>query len=246
LSARNITVPGAFENVSFDLYGGEVLGLVGLQGSGASEVMRAMFGQYREVAGEIVIRGEKVQLTSSLEAIKRGIAYVPADRQSEGLFSVMSVVDNTGILSLRRLANAIGWIADRALANLVLAAVEKFNIRTGSIDAVVSSLSGGNQQKIVIARALSTEPMVILLDDPTRGIDVGAKTEVHQMLGRLTSQGCGVVLVSSELPEVLAMSDRIVVMYGGRVRAHLPHEQVDHELVMSLATGADAAASSAG
>ena len=246
LSARNITVPGAFENVSFDLYGGEVLGLVGLQGSGASEVMRALFGQYREVAGEIVIRGEKVQLTSSLEAIKRGIAYVPADRQSEGLFSVMSVVDNTGILSLRRLANAIGWIADRALANLVLAAVEKFNIRTGSIDAVVSSLSGGNQQKVVIARALSTEPMVILLDDPTRGIDVGAKTEVHQMLGRLTSQGCGVVLVSSELPEVLAMSDRIVVMYGGRVRAQLPHEQVDHELIMSLATGADAAASSAG
>ena len=122
---------------------------------------------------------------------------------------------------------------------MFLAAAEKFDIKAGSIEAVVSSLSGGNQQKVVIARSLSTEPLVILLDDPTRGIDVGAKSEIHQILNQLTARGCGVIMVSSELPEVLAISDRLIVMYKGQMRAELEHDEVDHELVMRLATGAD-------
>jgi ABC-type sugar transport system ATPase subunit len=123
-----------------------------------------------------------------------------------------------------------------------VAAAETFNIKVGSIEGLVSSLSGGNQQKVVIARSLSTEPLVILLDDPTRGIDVGAKSEIHQILNQLTARGCGVVMVSSELPEILAMSDRLIVMYKGRIRAELRHDEVDHELVMSLATGVDSMA----
>jgi ribose transport system ATP-binding protein len=242
LSVRRLTVPDAFEDVSFDLYGGEVLGLVGLQGSGTSQVMRTIFGQYKQVSGEIVVRDKKIQPTSSLDAITRGIAYVPGDRQAEGLFAVMSVVDNAGMLSLRRLARAFGWIPIRSLIKLFVAAAETFNIKVGSIEGLVSSLSGGNQQKVVIARSLSTEPLVILLDDPTRGIDVGAKSEIHQILNQLTARGCGVVMVSSELPEVLAMSDRLIVMYKGRIRAELRHDEVDHELVMSLATGADSMA----
>ena len=242
LSVRNLTVPGKFADVSFDLYGGEVLGLVGLQGSGTSDVLRGIFGHYRHLAGDVAIRGEKVRFNSTLDAISKGVAYVPADRQAEGLFPVMSVRDNGGILLLRRLANLLGWIPIRALAQRIQAAVQDFSIRTPSINSLVSSLSGGNQQKVVIARSLSTKPLIVLLDDPTRGIDVGAKAEVHHILNQLTAQGCGVILVSSELPEVMAMSDRVIVMYRGQMRAVLSHQEADHELVMGMATGADVAA----
>lgn len=131
-----------------------------------------------------------------------------------------------------------------ALRRKIVEMVQTFNIRTVSIFASISSLSGGNQQKVVIGRALSTGPQVVLLDDPTRGVDVGAKAEVHHILNRLTAQGCGVILVSSELPEVLAMSDRVIVMYRGQVRAVLTQAEIDHEIVMGLATGADAVATS--
>jgi ABC-type sugar transport system ATPase subunit len=239
LSVRRLTVPNAFENVSFDLHGGEVLGLVGLHGSGTSQVLRAIFGQYKDMSGEIAVREKHMRPSSSLDAIAQGIAYVPGDRQSEGLFAAMSVVDNAGLLSLRRLAKALGWIPIRSLLRLFAVAAKTFNIKVGSVEDLVTSLSGGNQQKVVIARSLSTEPLVILLDDPTRGIDVGAKAEIHQILNQLTARGCGVIMVSSELPEVLAMSDRLVVMYKGRVQAELRHDEVDRERVMSLATGAD-------
>jgi len=237
LSVRGLTVPRLFENVSFDLFGGEVLGLVGLHGSGASQVMRALFGLYGPTSGDVLIRGERIQPASSHDAIAHRIAYVPGDRQMEGLFAAMSVVDNAGMLSLGRLANAFGWISSRSLMKLFRSAAATFNIKAPMCDDVVASLSGGNQQKVVIARSLSTEPLVILLDDPTRGIDVGAKAEVHQILNQLTARGCGVIMASSELPEVLAMSDRIIVMYKGNIRAELGREQVDPEFVMSLATG---------
>ena len=239
LSVRNLSVRDTFEDVSFDLYGGEVLGLVGLHGSGTSQVMRAIFGQYDQMSGEILVRDKKIRPASSLEAISQGIAYVPGDRQSEGLFPAMSVVDNAGLLRLRWLSKALGWIPNRLLIRWFLVAVEMLNIKVGSIEDFVSSLSGGNQQKVVIARSLSSEPLIILLDDPTRGIDVGAKSEIHQILNQLTARGCGVIMVSSELPEVLAMSDRLIVMYKGRIRAELRHDEVDHERVMSLATGVD-------
>jgi ABC-type sugar transport system ATPase subunit len=239
LSVRNLSVPGAFEDVSFDLYGGEVLGLVGLHGSGTSEVMRAIFGQGDPISGEIFARDKKVRPTSSLEAIAEGIAYVPGDRQREGLFSAMSVLDNGALLKLRQLSRALGWVPNSPLVKWFLSAAETLNIKAASIEDFVSSLSGGNQQKVVIARSLSTEPLIILLDDPTRGIDVGAKSEIHQILNQLTARGCGVIMASSELPEVLAMSDRLIVMYKGRIRAELRHDEVDHERVMSLATGVD-------
>ena len=241
LSVRNLTVPGLAEDVSFDLYGGEVLGLVGLQGSGTSDVLRALFGVHPNSTGEIWLRGQRVHIRTSLDAIKLGIAYVPADRQVEGLFQPMSVRDNGGLLLLRRLAGRFGWINLNSLDSSMKEKVKQFGIRTSSVNALISSLSGGNQQKVVIARTLSLDPTVVLLDDPTRGIDVGAKAEVHDLLNVLTGQGCGVILVSSELPEVLAMSDRVIAMYRGRVRATLDHDEADHELVMGLATGADAA-----
>jgi ABC-type sugar transport system ATPase subunit len=238
-----LSVPKLFEGVSFDLHGGEVLGLVGLQGSGTSDVLRALFGKHRNVTGEFLVRGKPVHFQSSLDAIEQGIAYVPANRQTEGLFASMSVRDNGGMLLVRRLAAKLGWISLRKLDGRMRRAVQDFSIRTASTAAPIDSLSGGNQQKVVIARALSTEPLIVLLDDPTRGVDVGAKAEVHQILNELTAQGCGVILVSSELPEALAMSDRVITMYRGRVRGELARSQIDHEVVMRMATGADAATS---
>jgi rhamnose transport system ATP-binding protein len=241
LKAVGLSSPGAFENVSFELRGGEVLGLVGLQGSGTSEVLRALYGKHAGLKGELYVRGERVEYSDSLAAIAKGIAYVPANRQLEGLYSTMTVRDNGGLLLVRRLANALGLLNLGTIEKAMNDAVDRFSIRTSSLAASIQSLSGGNQQKVVIARALSTEPLIVLLDDPTRGIDVGAKAEVHHILNQLTAQGCGVVLVSSELPEVLAMSDRVLVMYRGRVRGELAHADADHQTVMSLATGADAA-----
>lgn len=241
LTAKNLTVPGLFADVSFELYGGEVLGLVGLQGSGTSEVLRTIFGHHPHMSGELEIQGKPVKFKSSLDAIKHGIAYVPADRQIEGLYPHMSVRDNGGLLLLRLITKGLGWISLGKLNQLMADKVEAFNIRTASVNAPITSLSGGNQQKVVIARTLSTDPLIVLLDDPTRGIDVGAKSEVHQLLNQLTAQGCGVILVSSELPEVMAMSDRVMAMYRGQVKAMLNHTEADHEVVMGLATGADIA-----
>ena len=171
-------------DVSFDLHGGEVLGLVGLQGSGTSEVLRALAGQFPHVTRRDLLQGEPIRPASAAEAIRRRIAYVPADRQGEGLFAPMSVRENAGLLLLSRLAAALGWVPNRSLDEAVREMVHRFQIRTASLIAPVSSLSGGNQQKVVIARSLSQGPLVILLDDPTRGIDVGAKAEVHQILER--------------------------------------------------------------
>lgn len=241
LSVRGLSAPGRFADVSFDLRRGEVLGLVGLQGSGTSEVLRALAGHEANVTGDVHLAGQAAQAASPGEAIRRRFAYVPADRQGEGLFAPMSVRENAGLLVLRRLARLLGWVPNRALDASARGAVERFQIRTSSLNAPVASLSGGNQQKVVIARCLSTQPLVILLDDPTRGIDVGAKAEVHQILNGLTRQGCGVLLVSSELPEVLAMSDRVLAMYQGRVRATMA-AAADHEAVMSIITGVGAAA----
>jgi ABC-type sugar transport system ATPase subunit len=241
LSVRELAAPGRFENVSFELHGGEVLGLVGLQGSGTSDVLRALYGQLRTSAGQILLRNEPVHFRSSAEAIARGVAYVPASRQAEGIFHAMSVRDNSGFLRLRQLAGRVsGWVSARQLEKAVSDDVQSFGIRTASIHSSIGSLSGGNQQKVVIARALSTAPQVVLLDDPTRGIDVGAKAEVHHILNRLTGEGKGVILVSSELPEVLAMSDRVIVMYRGHMRAEIDQARINNEEVMSLATGADA------
>jgi ribose transport system ATP-binding protein len=219
-----------------------VLGLVGLFGSGVSAVLGALYGRFPDARGEIRIAGTQSRLDRPGRAIQEKIAYVPADRQAEGLFAEMNVAENAGMLLLRRIARIMGWVPSKLLSERVQRMIRDFRIRTSSPRSPVSSLSGGNQQKVVIARSLSTNPRLILLDDPTRGIDVGAKAEVHQLLNDLTKQGCGVLLVSSELNEVLAMSDRIIVMYRGQAHVTMDWHAVDHEKVMELASGVGAAA----
>jgi ABC-type sugar transport system ATPase subunit len=242
LEVRNLSKPGRFEGVSFDLHRGEILGLVGLQGSGTSEVLSSLFGRYGAIDGTIRLSGEPISITSPGDAIERGFAYVAADRQREGLIQAMTVAENASALLLRVIRQLGGWIPTRRIREKVEEMRRTFQIRTVSIDTPITSLSGGNQQKVVIARSLSTQPQILLLDDPTRGIDVGAKVEVHQLLNKLTAEGRGVVLVSSELNEVLSMSDRVLVMFRGSVRAALERREADHSTVMEIATGALAAA----
>jgi ABC-type sugar transport system ATPase subunit len=242
LRVEGLSKPNAFQDISFDLHEGEILGLIGLQGSGVSELLRALYQTPPNLHGRILLRGQPVRFASTLDAIEQGVAYVPANRQADGLFGKMSVRENAGLLLLPTLQRAFGWVSPRALDRATVRMVEDFSIRTASTQSPIGSLSGGNQQKVLIARCISVKPTVVVLDDPTRGIDVGAKAEVHHLLNRLTAAGCGVLLASSEMPEVLAMSDRAIVMYRGRIRAVLSRDQLDHELVMALATGADNAA----
>jgi rhamnose transport system ATP-binding protein len=241
LSVRGLTARGLFADISFDLHGGEVLGLVGLQGAGSSEVMRALYGVFGAPDGDVRVRGERVRIKSPLDAIACGIGYVPGDRQAEGLSPALSIAENASLLRLPGLANALGWIAGGSLERLFAEAAKRFSIKASAGDDPISSLSGGNQQKVVIARTLSMDPSIVLLDDPTRGIDVGAKAEIHRVLNRLTTQGRGVILASSELQEALAMSDRVIVMYKGRMREELSRADAEQERVMRIATGADLA-----
>ena len=240
LQGEHLSQRGAFEDVSFEVHQGEILGLAGLQGSGNQSLLRAIFGIHGLDAGNLFLAGKKLSVSSPDEAICLGIAYVPADRRSEGTVLNLSVSDNIGLLSLNKISR-FGYVARRKLQSIVQQGIQRLNIKTPSARQSVQNLSGGNQQKVVLAKWLSIKPKVLLLDDPTRGIDVGSKAEIHQLLNKLTQEGHGVLLISSELPELLAMSDRLLVMYKGRVVEEMTREEATEERVMALMTGAAAA-----
>jgi ABC-type sugar transport system ATPase subunit len=240
LRGENLSRKGAFEGVSFEARRGEILGLAGLQGSGNQDLLRTIFGVQGFDSGELHLDGEPLSITSPNEAIEMGIAYVPADRRSEGTVLSLSVSDNIGLLSLQKIAQ-LGYVVRSKLREIVDRGIEWMNIKTPSGRELVQNLSGGNQQKVVLAKWLSINPKVLLLDDPTRGIDVGSKAEIHRLLNDLARQGHAVLFISSELPELLAMSDRLLVMYKGRVMEELSREEATEERVMALMTGAAAA-----
>lgn len=232
----------AVDNVSLTVRAGEIVGLAGLRGAGCSELMGCIFGQYgRRPAGSIWIRGRPVAPHSPAEAIRCGVAMLTNDRKATGLILPMSVLHNMTLASLPQVAPA-GVIRRRREEILARPLVDTLNIRAASVNQEVNSLSGGNQQKVALAKWLMTEPDVLLLDEPTRGIDVGAKTEVYELMNRLVEAGKGILLITSELPELLAMSDRIVVLHRGRVTAQFPREEATQERVMAAAMEVDAGA----
>ncbi len=223
------------DDVSLSLRSGEIVGLAGLRGSGASELMGCIFGQFgTRPRGRVAVRGREMRPSSPLHAIRAGVAMLTNDRKATGLILPMSVLHNLTLASLE--AVAPGGILRRA-RELALATplVASLAIRAASVDAEVNSLSGGNQQKVALAKWLMTGPEALLLDEPTRGIDVGAKTEVYQLMNRLVQEGKGILLITSELPELLAMSDRILVMHRGRVSAELSRAEATQERVMAAA-----------
>jgi rhamnose transport system ATP-binding protein len=237
LSVRGLRREGAFQDVSFDLRAGEVLGFAGLVGARRTDVGLALFGIAPADGGEIELDGTSVTVSSPHDAMALGIAYSTEDRRQLGLVMPLSIAANVSLPSLPRFLTPAGMVRraeERATAE---AFRQRLSIRAPSVDTPASSLSGGNQQKVVISKWLETNPKVMILDEPTRGIDVGAKVEVHQLIDDLAARGMAIILISSDLPEVLAMSDRILVMREGRQMAIFDHHEASQERVLSAAMG---------
>ena len=250
LEVRNLEVdhpslPGArkVKGASFSAYRGEILGICGLMGSGRTTLASAIFGAFPDAThGDVLVEGKKASIRSPADAITHGIALLTEDRKALGLFLEKPITFNMTISSLRTVSSpSIGVIDSNQERALTEQYVAQLGVRAASVDAVVATLSGGNQQKVLLARWLNASPKIFILDEPTRGIDIGAKVEIHRLLNRLAAQGVAIIIISSELEEVLGMSDRVLVMKDGRFVSEFPREGASREAVMEAATGARAA-----
>ena len=227
---------GRFQDISFQLRAGEILGFAGLVGAGRSELMRAIFGLDRYTSGEIYLDGQKVDIANTTQAVKQGIALVSEDRKEYGLVLERNLRENISLAHLKQYEN-YKWLNDRKIEKDALHMAELLQIKCPHLGVRASALSGGNQQKVVLAKWLVGDIKVLIMDEPTRGIDVGAKSEIHKLMSKFARQGMAVIMISSELPEIIGMSDRIVVMQEGRIRGVLSKEETTQESIMSLATG---------
>jgi rhamnose transport system ATP-binding protein len=236
LSVRRLTREGVFSDVSFDVHHGEIVGLAGLVGAGRSEVARAAFGIDRRDAGQVTVEGRQLPAASPTAAMAAGMGFVPEDRREQGLIMDLSIARNASLASLRRLRRGL---LIRAADERELAAdwATRLRLKFARFSDPVSVLSGGNQQKVVLAKWLARRPTVLIVDEPTRGIDVGTKAEVHRLLSDLAGQGVAVLMISSELPEILGMADRVLVMHEGRLAAELSRDEATEQTVMLAATG---------
>jgi len=222
------------KRASLVLRRGEVLGVAGLDGSGRTELLECIFGLSQRGGGELIINGRTVKNRNPEEAKRNGFALLTEERRRDGIFSVLSIRDNTTVSSLERFSK-FGLLSDKSLSEATLESIKKIKIKTPSEKTKIGTLSGGNQQKVILSRWLLTEPRVLLLDEPTRGIDVGAKYEIYLLINKLAEQGRGVIIVSSEMPELLGLSDRIIVMSGGVVAGELDGNAATQEKIMELA-----------
>lgn len=224
------------QDISLQVRAGEILGIVGLVGAGRTELARALFGLTPADRGHILMRGKNVTIDSPAAAMQQGIAYVPEDRRRHGVILDLSVAQNASLAILNELASG-GWLNLQREQELASSYVHQLAIKTASNDTPVGHLSGGNQQKVALSRWLATQPAVLILDEPTQGIDVGAKAEIHRLMGDLARQGMAIVMISSEMPEVLGMSDRIAVMRGGRIVGELSRDAATQEAILTMALG---------
>jgi ribose transport system ATP-binding protein len=236
LEVQGLTRRGVIEDVSFTLHKGEILGLAGLVGAGRSETARMIFGADRHDRGEILLENTAVKFNSPKEAIDHGLGMVPEDRKNLALFITKPVRWNISMAQLPRISPG-GIVRSRKESALANDFVQRLRVRVPHIETLERNLSGGNQQKTVLARWLATNPKLLILDEPTHGVDVGAKAEIYEMMRELAQQGIGIILISSELPEILAMSDRIAVMHEGRITGILDHTEATEDKIMALATG---------
>lgn len=236
LEVKNLTRPGVFNKVSFNLRKGEILGFAGLMGAGRTEIMRAFFGVDECNEGEIIFKGKSLKIDKPLDAIKAGFGFVTENRKTEGLILDFSIMRNIALPSVDSFANK-SVINFKSLKSFAANLSKKLGVKAHSIDLDAGALSGGNQQKVVIAKWLGMEPEVIIMDEPTRGIDVAAKRDIYALMNELTASGVSIIMVSSELPEVLGVSDRIVVVHEGKIAGELSREEADQEKIMFLASG---------
>ncbi|MFF9340431.1 MULTISPECIES: sugar ABC transporter ATP-binding protein [unclassified Streptomyces] len=236
LSVRRLTREGVFTDVSFEVRRGEIVGLAGLVGAGRSEVARAVFGVDRFDGGEVEVLGKKLTPGAPSLAMAAGIALVPEDRRAQGLVMDMSIERNIGLTGFADTSRA-GLMDRRAERSRAVDWAVRLQVKYARMADVVGTLSGGNQQKVVLAKWLATAPDVLIVDEPTRGIDVGTKAEVHRLLSSLAADGVAVLMISSDLPEILGMADRVLVMHEGRLTAEIPRPEATEETVMAAATG---------
>ena len=235
LEVRGLSDGKLLKDLSFQLRKGEILGFAGLVGAGRSEVMKCVFGIDPFVKGEILVGGKPVNIGSPEDAMNLGIALVPESRKEEALFPAQSVMFNITIKTLKEFIRGIMVNANRE-RDITREYVDKMAIKTPSYQQMMGNLSGGNQQKVIIGRWLATKPKILILDEPTRGVDVGAKAEIYAIMNNLALQGVAIMMISSELPEVINMSDRVIVMSGGRITECLPREDLSQEKIMKYAT----------
>ncbi|MDB4896415.1 MAG: putative ribose/galactose/methyl galactoside import ATP-binding protein 1 [Firmicutes bacterium] len=233
LEVQGLTRRGAFADVSFQVRAGEIVGLAGLVGAGRTEVARAIVGADPVDAGQILVAGKPAQIRSPADATRNGVALVPEDRKRDGLVLEATVANNASMVIMRALQR-FGLVRKRELTEVVRDYVKQLNVRTPSLDQEVQYLSGGNQQKVVIAKWLAVKPKVLILDEPTRGIDVGAKAEIYAIMRRLAQEGHAILMISSELPEILALSNRVLVMAEGRLVGELVGDAATEERIMAL------------
>jgi inositol transport system ATP-binding protein len=236
MSVRDLRLDGVFQGVSFDLHAGEILGIAGLMGSGRTNIAETIFGITPCDGGDIQLDGVSVHISDPHLAIEKGFGLLTEDRKLSGLFPCLSVLENMEMAVLPHYAGG-GFIQQKALRTLCEDMCKKLRVKTPSLEQCIDTLSGGNQQKALLARWLMTNPRVLILDEPTRGIDVGAKVEIYRLISYLASEGMAVIMISSELPEVLGMSDRVMVMHEGEMMGMLDRSEATQERVMHLASG---------
>jgi rhamnose transport system ATP-binding protein len=237
LKVERLTREGVFTDVSFEVRAGEIVALAGLVGAGRSEVARAIFGIDRADGGHVEVDGRALANGRPTAAMAAGLAFVPEDRRQQGLVMELSIKRNATLTGLARLTSRFGLISGKSERVLAEDWARRLQLKFHSLNDSVGTLSGGNQQKVVLAKWLSTEPKVLIVDEPTRGIDVGTKSEVHRLLGDLAADGLAVLMISSELPEVLGMADRVLVMHEGRITGEISRADADEERIMRAATG---------
>jgi rhamnose transport system ATP-binding protein len=235
LKVDHLSCAGIFEDISFEIHKGEILGMAGLVGAGRTDVARTIFGVVPPTGGTIEVEGRQVEISTPQQAINLGLAYVPEDRQLHGLIPAMDITSNISLPILQKYTRR-GWLMDKVEQEAAFTAAQQMEVRANSIWQLARTLSGGNQQKVVLAKWLSTKPRILILDEPTRGIDVGTKAAVHALMSKLAAEGLAILMISSELPEVLGMSDRILVMHEGHMTALFSRAEATQEKIIDAAT----------
>jgi len=237
LKVERLSSGKEFQDISFDVREGEILGVAGLVGSGRTALIETIFGMRKSTAGKVFIDGQEVKIKSPADAIANGMAFLTEDRRLNGIFPMLSVKLNIIVANMNNLVNKTGLLSNKLIGMKTLEYIKAIQIKTPSPEQLVMNLSGGNQQKVLVGRWLMTSPEILFLDEPTRGIDVGTKAEIHRLITELAGQGKSIVMVSSELPEILGMSDRVVVLCQGRLTGILENnDELSQEIVMKYAT----------
>jgi ribose transport system ATP-binding protein len=239
LNINNLSGKGA-KDISFSLRSGEILGFSGLMGAGRTELMKLIYGDEKILGGEVLLNAKVLHIRSPKDALNAGIAYVSEDRKADGLVLGMTVKENMTLSSLAEFCTPTGRIEHSKEQGAVQKFIELFRIKTPGQNQIIKNLSGGNQQKVAIAKGVMKQPKVLILDEPTRGVDVGARQEIYQLINRFRQEGMAIILVSSDMPEILGMSDRIIVMCMGKLSGEFTREEANQELLMAAAVGKEA------